>query len=211
MAWAKLSFAGGGAVIVKLDGGVDIPPPGGGVKTATLTLPPTAISLAAMATVIICWVGEHAEGVWGTAPNETVAPTPGVALQLKPVPFTCRLKGCPPALALLGTSEVIVRAAPSTLKRKKSELTGGGPGSTTVIWCTPTLAAVNKLGSRVAVSLLALTRVVVTPVWLPSHCTLEFDVKLAPSTAVSVTAVVEPACTDVGRMEDRNGPAGIAR
>ena len=123
MAWAKLSFNGGGAVIVKLDG-LEFPPPGGGVKTVTLPLPPTAISLAAMATVIICWVGEHAEGVWGTPRNETVEPTPGVALQLKPVPFTCRLKPAPPALVVLGTSEVMVGAAPSTLKRRKSEVVG---------------------------------------------------------------------------------------
>ena len=170
MAWAKLSFAGGGAVMGKLNG-LEFPPPGGGVKTATLPFPPTAISLAPMATVII-WLGEHggeAKGVWETPRKETVEPTPGVVLQLKPVPFTCRLKLGPPALVVLGRSEVIVGAAPSTLKRKKSELTGGGPGSTTVIWCTPTFAAMNKLGSRVAVSLLALTKVVVTPVWLPSH------------------------------------------
>src|SRR5437660_11291793 len=150
MAWAKLSFTGGGAVIEKLDGGFELPPAGGGLKAVTLLLPPAAISLAAMATVI--WVGEQggdAKGVWGTPRKETVEPTPGVVLQLKPVPFTCRLKLGPPALVVLGRSEVIVGAAPSTLKRKKSELTGGGPGSTTVIWCTPTFAAMNKLGPLV--------------------------------------------------------------
>src|SRR2546426_9773506 len=194
MAWAKLSFTGGAAVIEKLDGGFELPPAGGGLKAVTLLLPPAAISLAAMATVI--WVGEQggdAKGVWGTPRKETVEPTPGVVLQLKPVPFTCRLNPGPPALALLGTREVIVGAAPSTLKRRKSEVLAP---STTVIWCTPSFAAVNKLGSRVAVNLLGLNGlrgIIFTPAWLPSHCTLEFGVKLAPSTAVSVTAVVEPA------------------
>src|SRR2546426_3499736 len=207
MAWAKLSFAGGGAVIVKLDGGLEFPPPGGGVKTATLPFPPTAISLAPMATVI--WLGEHGEanGVWGTPRKETVEPTPGVVLQLKPVPFTCRLKPGPPALALLGTSEVIMGAAPSTLKRKKSELTGGGPGSTTVIWCTPTA---SRLAGITAVRWFASTNVVVMPFVAPFHCTCEVAVKWAPSILVSVTAP-EPAGADVGRIEDRNGPAGIGR
>src|SRR5207245_11309459 len=102
MAWAKLSFTGGAAVIEKLDGGFELPPAGGGLKTVTLLLPPPAISLAAMATVI--WVGEQggdAKGVWGSPRKETVEPTLRVGLQLKPVPFTCRLNPGPPALALL--------------------------------------------------------------------------------------------------------------
>src|SRR2546425_1964411 len=190
MALAKLSFVGGGAVMGKPDG-LEFAPPGGGVKTVTLPLPPVAISLAAMATVI--WVGEHAEGVWETPRKNTIEPTPCVGLQLKPVPLTCRLKTAPPTVLVAGTREVIVGAAPSTLKRRKSEVLAP---STTVIWCTPSFAAVNKLGSRVAVNLLGLNGlrgIIFTPAWLPSHCTLEFGVKLAPSTAVSVTAVVEPA------------------
>ena len=133
-------------------------------------------------------------------------PTPGVVLQLKPVPFTCRLNPGPPALALLGTSEVIVGAAPSTLKRRKSEVLAP---STTVIWCTPTFAAVSRLSGMTAVRWLASTKFVIMPFATPSHCTCEAGVKWAPLMLVRVTAV-ESAGADVGRMEDRNGPAGIA-
>src|SRR2546426_11433072 len=80
MALAKLSFVGGGAVMGKPDG-LEFAPPGGGVKTVTLPLPPVAISLAVMATVI--WVCEHAEGVWETPRKNTIEPTPCVGLQLR--------------------------------------------------------------------------------------------------------------------------------
>src|SRR5437660_9858448 len=108
MAWAKLSFAGGGAVMGKLNG-LEFPPPGRGVKTATLPFPPTAISLAPMATVVT-WLGEHggeAKGVWEASRKETVEPTTGVLLRLKPVPSTCSLKLGSRAMAVVGRRGVM--------------------------------------------------------------------------------------------------------
>src|SRR3989454_3839805 len=60
-----------------------------------------------------------------------------------------------------------------------------------------------------AVRWLASTKFVIMPFATPSHCTCEAGVKWAPLMLVRVTAV-ESARADVGRMEDRNGPAGIA-
>ena len=79
----------------------DVPPPGAGFVTVTFALPATATSLAGIAAEIF------------VALTKVV----GSALPLrfttdfasKPVPFTVRVKPAPPAVALAGESEVIVK------------------------------------------------------------------------------------------------------
>src|SRR3989442_977536 len=79
-------------------------------------------------------------------------PTPEVVVQLKPLPLTCRLKPSPPTMAPLGTREVIVGAALSTVNRRKSEVLAP---STMVIWCTPT---VSRVAGMTAVKWFASTK-----------------------------------------------------
>ena len=80
---------------------MDIPPPGAGFVTVTFTVAAVAISVAVMAAVTGVPLTKV---VVRFAPlNCTVAPF------TKPVPFTVRVKPAPPAVALDGEREVIVK------------------------------------------------------------------------------------------------------
>ena len=98
---------GNGLLIVK--GKVpEVPPPGAGLLTETLIVPPVAMSVAGTATTIVVAVIEV-----GTkpvnVPKVTVAPAP------KFVPVIVSVKAPPPAVALAGESCVMVGTGLSTV------------------------------------------------------------------------------------------------
>src|SRR6266849_6317773 len=94
-----------------------------------------------------------------------------------------------------------------TAKRKVPEVLGVCDASNTWILCMP--GAPSKLVSIVAVRRLALTKTVLIPVWLPSHCTTDCVVKLAPSKVMPRDA--EFAGASAGEMDVKSGPAGGAK
>jgi len=80
----------------------DVPPPGAGFVTVTVAVPAVAISaeaIAAVSCVALTNVVVLAAPLNFTADVDT-----------KPVPFTVRVKAAPPAVALVGESEVTVGA-----------------------------------------------------------------------------------------------------
>jgi hypothetical protein len=105
---------------------------------------------------------------------------------VNPVPFTVSVKAGPPAVALLGLSELIVGV---TLKFTRLEIT---PPEATVIWAVP--ANRSRFGVAAAVSWFAFTTVVASGV--PFHCTVAPEAKSLPFT-VSVKAG-PPAAALVG-------------
>src|SRR3989454_65631 len=111
-----------------------------------------------------------------------------------PVPVSDTDCGLPAASSVMITVAVRALAAVGVKVRLRTQLAPG--------------ASVAPSGMT-AVRWLASTKFVIMPFATPSHCTCEAGVKWAPLMLVRVTAV-ESARADVGRMEDRNGPAGIA-
>jgi hypothetical protein len=89
------------ALIVK-DRFADVPPPGVGLVTVTVAVPAVAISAAVIAAVN--WVSLMNVVILAAPLNFTTD------VDTKPVPFTVRVKGAPPAVALVGEREVSVGA-----------------------------------------------------------------------------------------------------
>jgi len=80
----------------------DVPPPGAGFVTVTVAVPAVAISAAVIAAVNCVALTNV---VVLAAPLNFTAD-----VDSKPVPFTVRVKAAPPAVVLVGESEVVVGA-----------------------------------------------------------------------------------------------------
>src|ERR1022692_3292283 len=90
----------GTAALIGNDTGEDVPPPGEGLKTVTGTDPAVTISEARICAVSCAELTNVV--VWGDAFQSTDAPF------TKLEPFTVSVNAAPPAVALLGESELIV-------------------------------------------------------------------------------------------------------
>ena len=94
--------AGDEAALIVNDTEADVPPPGAGFVTVTGAVPAVAISAAVIAAVNCV-----------AFTNVVVLAAPlnfTTDVETNPVPFTVRVKAAPPAVALVGESEVAVGA-----------------------------------------------------------------------------------------------------
>jgi hypothetical protein len=124
-------IAGAGFVTVKI-AAVDVPPPGVGLVTVTLSVPAVAICGAAIAAVI-----------WVALTNVVVAAVPlklTVAPFTNPVPFTVNVNAAPPSTVLDGDSVVIVGSGFVTEKLTGEEAPPPGAGFVTITGNDPAAA-----------------------------------------------------------------------
>jgi hypothetical protein len=118
-----------GLLMVK-DATVDVPPPGAGFFTVTLTVPATAMSAAGIVAMI--WVLLIDDGVMpGFVPKFTVAPT------TKPLPFKVSVNAAPPAAALVGAIDVKAGAGLLIVNTCALEVPPPGAGFVTVTFTGP--------------------------------------------------------------------------
>lgn len=154
----------------------DAPPPGVGLETLTLAVPPAAMSVdgtvavtfAALTNVVTRFAPFH----WMWAPLTKLDP------------FTVKVKDAPPATALAGDSDPAVGTGLSTVNVNAFEAPPPGTGFETVTLSVP--AAATSDAGTVAVSLPLFTNVVARAVVF--HFTVEPLTKLLP-----VTVRVNPA------------------
>ena len=157
--------------------------------TVTEALPGVLMRLAA--TVAVNWVA-LTKVVLSAVPFHCTT-----AVETKPVPFTVKAKAAPPALAVLGLSEVI--AGPALMvKVAPADVT---PFSITVMATEPAVA--TRLAATGAVNCVALTKVVASAVEF--HCTTAPETNPVPLT-VSVKPPW-PAVVLLGLSEVIAGPA----
>src|SRR5205823_5334410 len=146
------------------------PPPGGGLNTVTAAVP--AVAMSAAGTVAVTFV---------LSTNVVVRLAPfhfTTLLCTKLVPFTVRVNCGPPAVALLGESDVVVGTGLLTVKLTALDVPPPGGGFITVTGTTPALAM--SAAVIAAVSVVLLTKVVVRAE--PFHCTTEVFTKFVPFT-----------------------------
>ena len=169
---------------------VDVPPPGAGFVTVIEAVPAAAISAAVIAAV--------------TCPpllNVVARGDPlkfTTEVEIKFVPFTINENATPPAVAALGTSELIVGTgfgAALTLKLTEFDVPPPGVGFVTLTAGVPTVA--TSVARIDAINCVALTNVVV--LGAPPKFTVEVEIKFAPFT-VNVNPA-EPAVAPVGERE----------
>jgi hypothetical protein len=146
----RLVIAGSGLLTVKV-AAAEVPPPGAGFVTVTLTVLGVAISVARIAAVN--WVALTNVVAFAAPLKFTVAPL------TKPVPVTVRVKAAPPAVALLGESEVMTGGGLVTLKLTPAEVPPPGAGLVTVTGNVPTVAISAVVIA--AVTWVELTKVVI--------------------------------------------------
>ena len=108
----------------------EVPPPGAGLVTVTLTIPAVAMSAAKMEAV--SWVALTNTVVFAEPLKLTVAP------ETNPVPLTVNVKAAPPAVALVGDSEVIAGGGLVTVKVAAVEVPPPGVEFVTVTGKVPT-------------------------------------------------------------------------
>src|SRR5579864_8502249 len=129
-----------------------MPPPGGGFVTVTLAVPPVAMSAAGMVATI--WVFVTDEGVIaGLPPKFTVAPL------TNPEPLMVSVKPVPPAVALVGESDVTVTLGLLIVNWMFPEVPPPGAGFVTATFTVPAVAI--SAAAIAAVTWVALTNVVV--------------------------------------------------
>lgn len=160
-------MAGVGLSIVKVSA-FEVPPPGAGFETVTLTAPAVAMSVERIAAVTSVEFTKVV--VRDEPPHLTVAPL------IKLLPFTVSVNAEPPAFALVGVSDDAEGAGLVTVN--VSAFDGAMPGLTTVTWSVPP-AAMSPAGT-VAVTSTSLTNVVARSA--PFHSTTEVEVKPVPFT-----------------------------
>jgi hypothetical protein len=177
---------GAGAVVVK-GRAWDVPPPGAGLTTVTLSVPAAAMSAAVIAAV--SWV-EDTNVVARLAPFHCT-----VEFETKLDPLTVRVKDGPPWRADAGDNEEIAGAGLLTANDAAADIPPPGVGLTTVILAFP--AAEIFVAVTAAVSCVADTNVVAR--LEPFHCTFELEMKLVPF-AVKVRAA-PPVIADDGESE----------
>ncbi len=168
----------------------ELPPPGDGFVTVTLTLPALAMSEARMAAVNCVALTNVV--VRALPPKFTTE------FATKPVPFTVKLNPAPPAVALVGEMLVIVGTGLFTMKLTAFDVPP--PGLLTVTLTLPTVAMSEA--RMAAVTCVALTKVVTRA--LPPKLTTEFATKFVPFTVKSNPA--PPAVALVGEMVVMLGP-----
>jgi len=179
-------MVGTGLFTMKLDA-AEAPPPGAGFVTTTGNVPAAAISGAVTATVTC--VAFTNVVVLAAPLNVALAPL------TKLVPLTVRVKATPPAVALDGTSELIVGTGLFTAKLVAAEVPPPGAALVTVTGKDPAMAM--SAAVIAAVTCVALTNVVVLA--LPLNCTEEDATNPVPLT-VRVKAA-PPAVALVGERE----------
>src|SRR6267143_2550975 len=148
----------------------EVPPPGVEVTTVTEAVPVVAMSAAVIAAVS-----------WMALTNVVVraAPFHCTVLPLtKPLPLTVSVKAAPPAVALVGDTDVSVGAGLFSENACAAVVPPPGVGVTTVTLAVPAVAM--SAAVMAAVSWVALTKVVVRV--LPFQRTVEPLRKLAPFT-----------------------------
>ena len=147
-----------------------MPPPAGFV-TVTFTVPAVAMSAAGIVATICVLVTD--EGVIaGLAPKFTVAPL------AKPVPVRVSVNAAPPAVALVGESDVRLGDEPVTANVTEALVPPPGAGFVTVMGKLPTVK--RSVANIEAVTFVALTKVVLLAV--PLKFTTEPFTKLLPFT-----------------------------
>lgn len=185
----EASTGAGFAVIVNA-APADVPPPGAGLTTLTVTDPAVATSLAVMAAVncveLTYVVARFAPFHW-TADAVT-----------NPVPFTVSVKAPDPTAAEPGVTLEITGVGFPTRNDTPPEVPPS-EGLTTVTVAAPDTA--TSPARIAAASCVKLTKVVAR--LAPFHCTNADDAKALPVT-VSVKAP-EPTFTDAGRIEVTEG------
>jgi hypothetical protein len=164
----------------------EVPPPGTGFVTVTLSVPAVAISATVIAAVSC--VAFTNVVVLGELLKFTTEPA------TKPVPFTVNENAGPPAVALVGESVVIVGAGLLTANDELPDVPPPGAGLVTVTRKLPTAAM--SAGVIAAVSCVALTKVVVLAD--PLKFTTELETKPVPFT-VNVKAA-PPTVALVGEI-----------
>src|SRR5206468_457004 len=170
----RLLTAGAGLLIEKVCA-PEVPPPGAGVTTVTEAVPALAMSAAVIAAVSCVALTKV---VVRAAPFHcTVLPV------TKPVPVAVSVKAAPPAVALVGDTEVSVGAEVFSENACAAEVPPPGVGVTTVTLAVP--AAAMSAAAIAAVSWMGLTKVVVRTA--PFQRTVEPLTKPLPLT-VSVKA-----------------------
>jgi hypothetical protein len=179
----KEERAGVGLFVVKV-WALEVPPPGDGLTTVTLIVPPVAMSVAAIAAVSCVLLTKV---VVRLDPFHCT-----VELETKFVPLTVSVNAAPPALAIAGLRLDIDGTGLFTVKVCALELPPPGAGLTTVTLIVP--AAAMSAAVIAAVSCVVLTNVV--PRLDPFHCTDELEIKFVPLT-VSVNAS-PPTVLEVG-------------
>jgi hypothetical protein len=173
----------------------DVPPPGAGLVTVTFSVPAVAMSAGVIAAVTCVALTKVV--VLAAPLNFTTEP------ETNPVPFTVNVKAAPPAVALVGESDVIVGAGLFTANGELPVVPPPGAGFVTVTGKEPMAAMSGAVIA--AVSCVALTKVVVLAA--PLKLTTELDTKPVPFT-VSVNAA-PPKVALVGEIVVIDG-AGLS-
>jgi hypothetical protein len=178
---------GAGLLIVNANP-LDVPPPGVGVETVTVAVPPDAMSAAS---IPACKLVPETNVVARAVPFHCT-----VEEVMKFAPVTVSVNAAPPAVAEFVLKDVIVGAGLLIVNANPLDVPPPGVGVATVTIAVPALAM--SAAVIAACRLVRETNVVARAV--PFHCTVEEDRKFAPVT-VSVNAdppaMVEFALKDV--------------
>ena len=187
---AELGFkeviVGAGLLIVKFRA-LETPPPGAGLETVTIAVPPVAMSAAVMAA---CKLVLDTNVVVRALPFHCT-----VEEDTKPVPVTVSVNAAPPAIVELMFRDSTAGAGLLIVKANALLEPPPGLGVETETCAVP--AAAMSAAVMAACKLVLDTNVVVRA--FPFHCTVEEDTKLVPVT-VRVNAA-PPATTELGLKE----------
>ena len=177
---------GAGLLMVKIRP-FEVPPAGAGLTTVTWTVPAVAMSLAGIAA---CKIALLPKPVVRLEPfNCTTEP------EVKPVPFTVRVKSAAPAVAVAGEMEVRLGIGVPIKRERALETPPPGGPLETVTWTVP-IAAMSLAG--IAAVIWVLLKKVVKRL-LPFHCTTELSPNPVPATVRLKPA--PPAGVMEGEME----------
>jgi hypothetical protein len=154
---------------------LDVPPPGAGLKTVTIAVPPAAMSAAVIAA---CKLVLDANVVGRALPFHCTTED-----DRKLVPVTVNVNAVPPAVAEFAFKDAIVGAGLLIVNVNPPDVPPPGAGLTTVTIAVP--PAARSTAVMAACKLVLDTNVVVRA--LPFQSTVEDDMKFAP-----VTVSVKP-------------------
>lgn len=179
-------MTGGGVVIVNVTE-LDVPPPGGGLKTV-IDAVPTVATFAAGTMAVSCV--EETKVVTNGEPFHLT-----LEVETKLVPFTVKVNWALPAVVEVGLIELMVGAGLLIVNVTELDVPPPGAGLTTVIDAVP--AAATFAAGTIAVSLIEETNVVTRAE--PFQLTVEVETKLVPFT-VKVNCAL-PAVVELGLIE----------
>lgn len=181
----------GGALLIVKDAALDVPPPGAGFVTVTFGVPAVNISEVAMAAVN--WLALLKVVVLVDPLNLTTEP------DTKPEPFTVKVKAAPPAVVLVGESDVIPTVGLLIVNCTLAEAPPPGAGFVTETFAVPAVAI--SAAAMAAVNWVALWNVVV----LETPLNFTIDVERKP---VPFTVNVNPAPPSVALVGEMDVAAG---